>query len=84
MSPPAATLEAVDDVHAIQIPDPLTIEGIHARRAKLPKLKAGVAAPSDVEAFKGKGQHAHKPTASRWDRKQPQISLYSFSTLIYS
>ena len=70
MSPPAATVEAASDTQAIVIPDPLTIEGIDARRAKLPKLKAGVAAPSDVEVFKGKGQHVHKPLAKTWDRMQ--------------
>lgn len=71
MTPPpaAATLESVEDTHALTFPDPLSLEGIASRRAKYPRLRAGVAAPSDVESFKGRGQHAHKSSAKRWDRE---------------
>lgn len=69
MAPPSATVEAVDDTTSVTMPDPLTLEGVEARRAKFPKLKAGTAAPSDVEIFKGQVHHAHKPAAKRWDRE---------------
>jgi len=48
------------------IPDRLTIPTIAKRRAASGPLNAGVAAAADVEAFKGRTQHLHKPPAKRW------------------
>lgn len=48
------------------LPEALTLDGITARRTKAGRLVAGVAAASDFELFKGRGQHAHKPKAKRW------------------
>ncbi|KAF2155742.1 aromatic amino acid aminotransferase 1 [Myriangium duriaei CBS 260.36] len=69
MAPPGMNIEvtAETDTTGITIPEPLTIAGIGKRRTAAGRLIAGVAAASDVEAFKGRGRHAHKPLSKRWD-----------------
>ena len=56
------------DTTTFTIPDRLTIENVAKRRAASGKLIAGVAAVADLEAYKGKTHHLHKPKAKRWDR----------------
>lgn len=65
---PVQTLSCTDTTK-IPIPDPLTIQKVAKRRAAAGKLNAGAAAAADVEAFKGRTSHLHKPWAKRWDRK---------------
>ncbi|KAF2723299.1 PLP-dependent transferase [Polychaeton citri CBS 116435] len=60
---------AETDTSTFSIPSPLAIENVAKRRAASGKLIAGVAAPADIESFKGKAQHLHKPTAKRWDHR---------------
>ena len=55
------------DTTTFTIPDRLTLENVAKRRGASGKLVAGVAAVADVEAFKGRTQHSHKPNAKRWD-----------------
>lgn len=53
MAPPTAIdIEAVTDTQAIVLPDPLTINGVSARRAKAGKLVAGTAAFTSSDFFK--------------------------------
>jgi hypothetical protein len=53
MAPPTAIdVEAVTDTEAIVMPDPLTVNGVSARRAKAGKLIAGVAAATSSDQFK--------------------------------
>jgi hypothetical protein len=53
MAPPTAIdVEAVTDTEAFVIPDPLTVNGVSARRAKAGKLIAGVAAATSSDQFK--------------------------------
>ena len=53
MAPPAAIdIEGVTDTEAIVIPDPLTVNGVSARRAKAGKLIAGTAAYTSSDFFK--------------------------------
>jgi aromatic amino acid aminotransferase I len=53
MSPPSAVdIEAVRDTEAIVLPDPLTVSGVAARRAKAGKLVAGTASYASSESFK--------------------------------
>ena len=66
MAPPAAI---IDEMSTFDPPADLTIGGIAKRRAAEGKLIAGVAALADVEAFKGRLHHIHKPRAKRWDRE---------------
>src|ERR1700761_6183673 len=68
MAPPAA-IECLPetDTTTFTIPNPLKIQDIAKRRAASGKLIAGVAATADIDAFKGKTQHLHKPKAKRWD-----------------
>lgn len=68
MSPPSA-IEVLPetDTSTFTIPDRLTIQTVAKRRAASGKLVAGIAAPADFEAFKGRTQHLHKPSARRWD-----------------
>ncbi|KAI1335887.1 pyridoxal phosphate-dependent transferase [Xylariaceae sp. FL0016] len=49
-----------------QAPEPLTLRGIEARRAKAGKLVAGTASYSDSDMFKSP-QNYNKPKARRWD-----------------
>jgi hypothetical protein len=68
MAPPAAIESLPEtDTTTFTVPDPLKIQDIAKRRAASGKLIAGVAAVADVDAFKGKTQHLHKPKAKRWD-----------------
>ena len=69
MAPPAA-IEVLreTDTFTFTIPDRLTIQSVAKRRAASGKLVAGVAAVADVDVFKGRTQHLHKPEAKRWDR----------------
>ncbi|KAI9727906.1 MAG: Aromatic/aminoadipate aminotransferase 1 [Chrysothrix sp. TS-e1954] len=71
MPPPSAdvAVEGVTDTQGFQMPDILTINDIEKLRTKAGKLVAGVAAKADVELFKGRGRHAHKPLAKRWDNR---------------
>lgn len=71
MAPPGMNIEvlAETDTTAVTLPEPLTISGIGKRRTAAGRLIAGVAAVSDVEAFKGHTSHLHKPLARRWDRE---------------
>ncbi|KAI1774131.1 PLP-dependent transferase [Hypoxylon cercidicola] len=57
-----------------QAPEPLTIEGIKARRAKAGKLVAPTASYSDSDMFKSP-QAFDKPKARRWDHLLSQESL---------
>lgn len=68
MPPPAASVEATTDTQGITIPDPLSLESVQTRRNKAGKLIAGVAATADIELFKGRGHHAHKPKAKNFER----------------
>ncbi|PSK42561.1 Aromatic amino acid aminotransferase [Elsinoe australis] len=71
MAPPGMNIEvlAETDTTAVTLPEPLTISGIGKRRTAAGRLIAGVAAVSDVEAFKGHTSHLHKPLARRWDHR---------------
>lgn len=68
-------LEAVDDTTAIILPNPLTLNSVEARRTKAGRLVAGVAAPADIELFKGLGHHSHKPLARRWEGRLALLLL---------
>ena len=53
MAPPTAIeIEGVRDTEGIAIPNPLTLNGLSARRAKAGKLVAGTAAYTDSDYFK--------------------------------
>lgn len=55
MAPPSAIsidIEGDTDTKAIVIPDPLTVNGVPARRAKSGKLVAGTAAYTSSDFFK--------------------------------
>ena len=67
-APAAIEVLPETDTSVFTIPDRLTIQSVAKRRAASGKLIAGVAASADVEAFKGRTQHLHKPKAKRWDR----------------
>lgn len=70
MAPPAAIETLTEsDTSIFTVPDRLTIQNVAKRRAAEGRLIAGVAALADVEAFKGRLHHIHKPRAKRWDRK---------------
>jgi aromatic amino acid aminotransferase I len=73
-------LGAETDTQPYTIPDRLTIQNIAKRRAASGKLIAGVAATADLEAFKGRTSHLHKPSAKRWDREYLPSSPRSTST----
>lgn len=66
-APAAIEVWPETDTTTFTIPDRLTIQSVAKRRAASGKLIAGVAAVADVEAFKGKTQHLHKPKSKRWD-----------------
>ncbi|KAK8219762.1 Aromatic/aminoadipate aminotransferase 1 [Zalaria obscura] len=69
--PPAIDVDVhgVTDTTTLTTPNPLTINGVDKRRAAYPKLAAGIAAVADVDSFKGRTQHLHKPKAHRWDHR---------------
>lgn len=70
MAPPAAIdVLPESDTSTFTLPDRLTIQGVAKRRAAEGRLVAGVAALADVDRFKGRSVHAHKPKARRWDRE---------------
>jgi len=50
--PATIDVEGVSDTQAIVIPDPLTVNGLSAHRARAPKLVAGVAAWTSSDMFK--------------------------------
>lgn len=80
MAPPSATegpreVTAVTDTQGVVFPNPLTLDGIPIRRTKAGRLVAGVAAASDIELFKGRTQHSHKPKAKRWDGSSSTTTL---------
>jgi len=50
--PATVDMEGVSDTKAIVIPNPLTVNGLSAHRAKAPKLVAGVAAWTSSDMFK--------------------------------
>lgn len=53
MAPPSAIdIEGVTDTQAIVLPDPLTINGVSARRTKAGKFAAGTAAFASSDQFK--------------------------------
>jgi aromatic amino acid aminotransferase I len=55
MAPPSATaveVEGVRDTEGIPLPDPLTVNGVSARREKAGKLIAGTAAYTSSDFFK--------------------------------
>ena len=66
-APAAIEVLPETDTTTFTIPDRLTIELVAKRRAASGKLIAGVAAVADVDSFKGRTQHLHKPKAKRWD-----------------
>ena len=67
MAPAAIEVLPETDTTTFTIPDRLTIQDVAKRRAASGKLVAGVAAAADVDAYKGKTHHLHKPNAKRWD-----------------
>ncbi|KAI1394233.1 PLP-dependent transferase [Hypoxylon trugodes] len=69
-----AGLAEEDVVIGPQANEPLTIEGIKARRAKAGKLVAPTASYSDSDMFKS-SQAYDKPKARRWDHLLSQESL---------
>lgn len=77
MAPPAATIDVEvlpeTDTSTFTIPDRLTIQSVAKRRAASGQLIAGVAAPADLDQFKGRTSHRHKPNAKRWDRESSLI-----------
>lgn len=80
MAPPAAIdVLPESDTTTFTQPDRLTIQGVAKRRAAEGRLVAGVAAIADVERFKGRSVHAHKPKAKRWDR---EYSCFLFENLL--
>ncbi|KAH8676848.1 pyridoxal phosphate-dependent transferase [Tricladium varicosporioides] len=67
MAPPTAIdAECTTETEAMIIPDPLTVNGVSARRAKAGKLVAGTAAFTSSDLFKGQAS-SWKPKAKRWD-----------------
>ncbi|KAI1123378.1 aromatic amino acid aminotransferase-like protein [Nemania abortiva] len=67
LPPPAIAHHAEDGAGAADLaPEPLTLAGIAARRAKAGKLVAGTAAYSDSDMFKSPQAH-NQPKARRWD-----------------
>jgi aromatic amino acid aminotransferase I len=77
MAPPSAigSIQAVSDTEAaVVVAEPLTINGVAARRAKAGKLIAGVAAYTTSDFFKT--QNTGKPKSKRWDHR---LSLESRS-----
>ena len=70
MAPPAAIdVLPESDTAIFTVPNRLTIQSVAKRRAAEAKLVAGVAAVANVELFKGRTAHLHKPKAKRWDRE---------------
>ncbi|WPH02659.1 putative aromatic aminotransferase Aro8 [Acrodontium crateriforme] len=70
MAPPAAIeVLAESDTATFTIPDRLRIQTVAKRRAASGKLVAGIAAPADLEAYKGRTNHLHKSAAKRWDHR---------------
>ncbi|KAI1921415.1 Aromatic/aminoadipate aminotransferase 1 [Ophidiomyces ophidiicola] len=68
-APDAATAAAKVDVNGTAVPQPLTVSGVPARRAKT-TLPAGVAAYADSDMFKSSVSYLAcytKPKARRWD-----------------
>ncbi|KAK3671220.1 Aromatic/aminoadipate aminotransferase 1 [Recurvomyces mirabilis] len=57
------------DTSTFTVPDRLTIQAVAKRRAASGQLIAGVAAPADIAAFKGRTQHIHKSNAKRWESR---------------
>jgi len=66
------------DTSTFTIPDRLTIQNVAKRRAASGKLVAGVAAMADIEAMKGRGLHAHKARAKKWDCECSALSSVGF------
>lgn len=55
MAPPSAIdIRGLTDTESLILPDPLTVNDVNERRAKAPKLVAGVAAATSSELFKNK------------------------------
>ena len=55
MTPPSATaveVVGIRDTEGIPLPDPLTVNGVSARRTKAGKLIAGTAAWASSDSFK--------------------------------
>jgi len=78
MAPPPSLdigVYADSDISATTIPDPLTINGIEKRRKAAGRLIAGTAALADIELFKGRIRHQHKPLARRIDCKNLPIVM---------
>ncbi|KAI0102949.1 aromatic amino acid aminotransferase-like protein [Nemania sp. FL0031] len=67
MPPPAIAHHAEEGANGVELaPEPLSLAGIAARRAKAGKLVAGTAAYADSDMFKS--PHAfNQPKARRWD-----------------
>ncbi|KAI1082968.1 PLP-dependent transferase [Whalleya microplaca] len=70
-----AGLAEEDTVIGKQAAEPLTVEGIKARRAKAGKLVAPTASYSDSDMFKSPQAYEGKPKAKRWDHLLSQESL---------
>ncbi|KAJ5776621.1 uncharacterized protein N7511_001632 [Penicillium nucicola] len=71
MSPPASLdvdLVGVTDTSAVPVPDPLTVNGIPAWRAKTAKVPTGVAAACNSDMFKSPICYT-KPKAKRFDHR---------------
>lgn len=52
VNPVNIDIEAISDTQGIVVPDPLTVNGLSAHRARAPKLVAGVAAWTSSDMFK--------------------------------
>jgi aromatic amino acid aminotransferase I len=46
------TVKAVTDTQAVTVPDPIVLDAILAHRTKSAPLRAGIAAPANIEIFK--------------------------------
>ncbi|KAK6434239.1 Aromatic/aminoadipate aminotransferase 1 [Oleoguttula sp. CCFEE 5521] len=68
---PSASINILpeSDTSTFTVPGRLTIQSVAKRRAAEGRLVAGVAALADVERFKGRTSHLHKPKARRWDHR---------------
>ncbi|KAI9806945.1 MAG: Aromatic/aminoadipate aminotransferase 1 [Piccolia ochrophora] len=75
MAPPPSAIDVVGltDTQAITLPDPLSINGVSARRAKAGKLSWGTAAYTTSDFYKTPSHG--KPKAKRWDYRLSEETL---------
>ena len=53
MAPSAIEIQGADDTHAATVFEPLSVNGVQARRAKGPPMARGVAPFTNSDFFKG-------------------------------